>query len=231
MTFTPSDSPYGSKIIKNEWFGNSKAWDITTESNKIIVKEKEGHTLLEIENNLDGRFILRHIDISYKGIRIITEKIRRKQFGSRLVPKHTAFRILNSRGREISRITTTGPEESSIKWETALDIRCNYMSSDIKNLDIKNSDFYYCINPQSTPNIVGCNIGSGTNLTISKFSKEVKEFIEFVNREESHRHRGWPNETIKKFKDELAFLKHTKLISQFSFEEQLQLREIEVAVI
>lgn len=225
LTFIPQGKN-GTKIIKNQWFGSPKEWDITTKANRIVVRSSN-RILLDLENCLNDRFVVRHIDIEQGSIHLLTTKIRKKKFKMATVPKHTAFRILNSSKREISRITDRelSNNETIFEWDYALRVENDFMSPNILGLDVSGADFYYAIPPDAPIKMIGSTISNST-FTIGS-SEQVASFVEFVNKEP---HWDWSPEKNQEFRHRMKYLRHMHFLAQLPSESMQILQRIETDI-
>lgn len=221
LTFIPSNYPNSNKIIENEWFGDTSSWDITTEGNKIEVKEKKGKVILEIENILNEKLVFHKIDIEYSGYKIKTQIIKEKSIDGRLIPSQKVFRIINQKGQEISRLGNKESSFNEIKWDNALHIINNYMSSNLSGMHLKNGDFYYVHNDKNV-HMADCKIeSSNVNLGLAQ---EVVSFVNFINL--LSKKPKWTILERKKLKNDYGNLSHTKLIEQLPKNEIENIKQI-----
>ncbi|HMK18062.1 MAG TPA: hypothetical protein VK492_07685 [Chitinophagaceae bacterium] len=224
LTFITDDNPNANRIINNEWIGDSRSWDITTQGRKIIVKEALGKIILEIENIPGVKFILHQIDIIVQGFKVQSKNIAPKKIGSIVIQNEKIITITNPRGREIARFGETDDSLNQIRWENALEIVGEYMNGDLLNTIMKGGHLTMLSNPDNPIKIIG-NIFTSVKLTYG-VDRRVQEFIEITKKiSEKFKKVGYnkfrltPTEK-ENFKTNLRVLKHTFLINQLTEEDR-----------
>jgi hypothetical protein len=140
ISLLTSDDENSCKIIDNEWFGNSSVWDVTTEGSSIVVREKKGKKILEIEAVPQENFIIKKIAINYKGYRIQTLDIPYQKIGGLTIEKETVLVVINSDDLEVVRIGSSSLDINQINAENAIDLEDGYFTSKLINSEIINSN-------------------------------------------------------------------------------------------
>lgn len=220
LTFRSSEDESSNRIVNNEWITNNDSWDIKIVANRVTVKNKNNHKILDFEYNLGNVFKFHALNIKYKSIKIETVNIREKKFGSFSSRKQKVIRVINSSGVEISRFGSNNQKFNDIVWKDALDVKNDYMNHVLSGLTLNNGDFHYLHNSDS-PIVSQCNFKSSV-VNIGA-SKEIIEFINFVNRITS---REATKIEKKKFRSWLKYLKHIKLFDQVSLEKKKEIMAI-----
>jgi hypothetical protein len=224
LTFIPDDNLNGNKIIKNHWIGDTNSWDTTTEGNTIVVREKLGKIILEIENVPNDRFILHKIDINYRGFKVQSKTVNEKTIGTTKINEEKIITIINPNDTEIARLGGAGSGINEIRWNNALEIVGEYMNENFSNVTWRNGNLTMLPNPGSKISLIDNNL-SGGSLTYGVDGR-VRDFITTTNlifekfqKVKFNKNHISPVER-KNFRTQLKILKHTFLINQLKKDER-----------
>jgi len=164
-----SDAQGLCEIVDNEWIGRPAATDITTESNRIVVRHQD-RVALQMRNVVGDRLVIEHIDLTYQSIRVLAGPLRPGQ--------DPVLRILNRHGLEICRVRSSkGHQPIKLTWPDALRITGDLMDDCLIGLTASDGDFVY--QTASKPQVRDCSI-TGGSLSVGGPSETATQLLELA---------------------------------------------------
>lgn len=225
LTLVTEDSRNSNRVIDNEWIGDVKSWDITTIGRSITVRDAIGSVILDIENIPSEKFIINHINITFKGFKIETKLIAEKIIDNVLVQGEKVLTITNPQKQEIARLGSKPGEANEIKWENALEIVGNHMNINFTNVSMKNGSIYMLpekngpINFSGSANMSHMNFNFGADQSVQEFYDVWKDIYDDYKKINGTKYKINPKK-IANYKTKLKVLRYTDLFNQFRLEDR-----------